>query len=706
MRCWHERSLGVLILCIAGLLASSARGEQRRAPRDLGLDVVLLLDSSPSTKTTDPQNHRVTAAHFLLDYLEATSELLRVNHWAAFANFGGRIGAAVPLQLVGGGRVHEKLQAETIPYTDFRPALEFALRELRPVSTGTGRQAIVVLFTDGLPELDSGALKGPELARYFAGEPLSGDSVGLQLSRQVANLGELGGELFVVAVGGNQEAEAGWKSLIPASHYLALQTTTQLAEAYHQIFSEKLGFEGVEQYNVEVGKPVSIPMEPLVEQVIFSFIKEDVEADPDLTDPHGQHPRRISGGKTGDLHEVFETTRPASGANWTAEVTGGSAHLFVAQRRPPLEVTEPFTPQPAGVPLALIASLGEGAEPLDGLRITATIDGPGFEEPVAQELDALEDGRFRLVTPPATARGTYHVQLEAHFDGEDSASLVRDLEIEVEPVPEIASVEVVEVEDEWRVEVLVRNADQLELGSVLWSIANQTQHPLARSPVSMQSGKQRSSHSGTVVFEGQLPAKSLPSPELGELTMSGATPDGLHFLSSRVLLHQDRTAAPVRNLQDLARVLAVLAAGAVATLLAQVIRRNRHPLLAIGGVDTEEGITATVSEITEILEPGNQLLESDDLDGAVLVCWLKSVRRIVDKLSKENPAEAIQILSAQFKCERLAAQKSAARTLFTYLNSEGPSPHNSVEIFYGVLREVGASRLRAFLSMQNLEVAP
>ena len=133
------------------------------------LDVVLMVDSSPSTKTTDPQNQRVVAAEmFLRDYLESVGEAFEVNQRVAVVNFGGKVGTAVPLRFVQSFRDEDFPPGEAIPFTDFRPPLEFAWREFSSLTNGSGRKMAAVLFTDGRPQLSSKELSDKEARKVLS----------------------------------------------------------------------------------------------------------------------------------------------------------------------------------------------------------------------------------------------------------------------------------------------------------------------------------------------------------------------------------------------------------------------------------------------------------------------------------------------------------------------------------------------------------
>ncbi len=167
----------VTVLLLLSLLGARTpvhgqEGSPLSAPKPL--DVILLIDSSPSTGDTDPKGWRISASRFLLDYLQATSQVLRVNYRAGVANFGGRIGATTPLRLLEGGIVQGTIVSETISYTDFRPPLDWALREFRARSFGVGNAMAVILFTDGNPQLTQQPLTVAPEGALFYGTALSG----------------------------------------------------------------------------------------------------------------------------------------------------------------------------------------------------------------------------------------------------------------------------------------------------------------------------------------------------------------------------------------------------------------------------------------------------------------------------------------------------------------------------------------------------
>ena len=91
---WQWVTVLLLLLSLLGGSAPANGQESGPLSAPKPLDVILLIDSSPSTRETDRSGWRISASRFLLDYLQATSQVLRVNYRAGVANFGGRMGAA------------------------------------------------------------------------------------------------------------------------------------------------------------------------------------------------------------------------------------------------------------------------------------------------------------------------------------------------------------------------------------------------------------------------------------------------------------------------------------------------------------------------------------------------------------------------------------------------------------------------------------
>ena len=382
------------------------------------LDVMLLIDSSPSMAGTDPDSLRISAAHYLIDYLEATSQVLGVNFRAGVANFGGKVRETMPLRLVQGGVVHSALKVEQISFTDFRPPLDFALRELRPRSFGTDNQMLVIIFTDGNPELSEQKVSPQDKSRYFSGQPIAGDSSSFKMNLLARELQESGVALFVVAVGDASNDAQYWRQLIPFQHYRSIKTTTNLADVYHQFLTELVGFAGGKEAMLTAAREHKEILLPYLDQVIFSFIKDKANSRITVTDPGGNIIHPTMGGKPNELHEIYSIPVPRWDHPWQIRVEGSNTRMWVDQRMPALAHTLPGQSIVAGQPVLLRARLLRQKMPVidSTLKIKATLTTPTSKKGSSLYLERHTDGEYRQVLSDLQEYGVYSLTFTASLN--------------------------------------------------------------------------------------------------------------------------------------------------------------------------------------------------------------------------------------------------------------------------------------------------
>jgi hypothetical protein len=679
------------------LLTSSAAAEAEISKgRPAGIDVILLLDSSPSTRSTDPEGHRLTAARFLLDYLYATSELLGVNHRAGFANFGGKVGTAEPLRLVTGEGLRNVFRQEVLPFTDFRPALQFALREFGQDGLGLQRQQIVVLFTDGAPHLPSGVLEGEELRRYFGNSSGTDEAGEASVGMFVDELKEQGGDLFVIAVGDSREAAEGWKTLVPDSHYIELGTTSQLADAYHRIFSSRLGFAFIERHTLGSEK-ATIPLRRLVTGATFSFIKEHPGIEVRLTDSEGRPAKLIAGGGPEEFHEVYRVSRSPSETAWIAEASG-SAQVLVAQRQPKLTLDNGSRPHPSGQPLSLRFSLEDEGNPIisGNLRFAARLTGPDGNDYGEEQLLEQDEGRFVFTSAQPVGPGDYTLHLHSMLDGERVPGIAGKVPVQVEAVPRIKEVVVSNPTDEentWNVEVVVENSPSLfgyRPPRVSFPHSGQPSKLIELTRVRAAKGD-RDEGLQVISFAGKVPVPGAEEDRTLQAVFSGTTNAGLSYMSTvskdirRV--NRETMSGPGARIRDaIFLILAVVAS----VLIIQKSREALDPLMVATRSWADKGPNPRmIRRIQDIISGRERLIEREQFDHPMLKKFFARVLATRRSLKHANSETARALLSSMLKCPRIAARRAGLFHLVNLLNDPDWNgvDADSIEMLFDCYRE-------------------
>lgn len=705
--------LAAIVWLISALFPLRAVGAE--APAVRGIDVVLLIDSSRSTQITDPGEQRLVAARFLLDYLAATSAVLHVNHRAAFANFGGEVGAIEPLQLVQSEKLRRSLRSEVIPSTDFRPALEFARGELLPEEPGSERKKIVVLFTDGVPDLLPERLTEGNIQRYFKGEPIAGDPVGTSMKEIVKEIQVHGVEILVVAVGAIPAVERGWKELIPESHYISLTSTAQLTSVFHGIFSSRQGFSDLKTRSLQSGDVASVSLGKLVSSVTFSVLKQRPDVEVSLVNDRGQSATLVGGSDEGDYHEIYEATVPLIGNSWTIKAKKGWAKIFIAQRQPHLIVERPYSPQPSGMPLSLRVSMDQpiGDDVRRRIRFVAEITGPGYQSSV--RLAPQVDGTFSLSSDRPAEPGEYSIVIDGYLDEMDLEGVQTEVHLAATPVPVIQELVLKGADNSSgriAVEALVRNSDLLPVGRV----------PLA----TIQQGKEEDRHenltreespsvAGSSVlgrFSGSLPFEVGPEPATVNVALWGTTTAGLGFSSTisktveRLPLNAD---GPPRI--PWRAVLGVLFLAVSAVLVRRVVE-SREPLLA--GIEAWDqplpagDLVAAGTSVKAALGTTGSPLVAVHLDHPFIRTWLKYAIRVWRRLLHANHFLASEILAAMMKCDVPAVPRAGIDELLGLLDDpdrESDFP-DCLELLFDLYRQGATANLSEHLLSFGIEESP
>lgn len=144
-----KRNLALFALTVLFSHGASVVIGQQTKLETSQVDIILLIDCSRSTKTTDPESLRVRAARFLLAYLDTALTVKGATYRVGVANFSDTVGKTIALGQWPGKVVWDSLRAHFFHYTDFTLPLEFALKELHDKNNiDAGNRRAAILFTD------------------------------------------------------------------------------------------------------------------------------------------------------------------------------------------------------------------------------------------------------------------------------------------------------------------------------------------------------------------------------------------------------------------------------------------------------------------------------------------------------------------------------------------------------------------------------
>lgn len=410
-----------------------------------GLEVVVLIDSSGSMGETDPDDLRTKATYYLLDFLDTVSGVQNFNVQYARANFDTEIISTQPLVSLRDGVEKGAIPTILRGDTDFRPALEFAIQQ----RANQNKPMVVFLFTDGDPK------PVEDLDVYFQEGANS-------IKSQVKTLKEIGGELFVIAMGDSVNTRQQWVQIIGSDHYRAITESTDLPGVYHDLLAELLSLNTVDSATLENGSKRTVELQPYLEQVIFSVIKESPKVEVSLSDPFDAQisPERSDR----DIHEVYLANEPQPGA-WNIQVEGGNAQLWVDRVLPSLFLMVPSEPIGVGRSLEVEGSLlrGETIIKDDNVHLSLDVTTPNGEQNI-YEMNSSPTGRYKVQLPPLSTTGKYTLKLSAFLDNAQITAEVAPLAVDVYPVPEIISIKTrgeLQTSEVVFVEVRLANGDRI-----------------------------------------------------------------------------------------------------------------------------------------------------------------------------------------------------------------------------------------------------
>ena len=407
---------------------------QEPGGRPVSLDVILLIDNSMSMSRavagappSDPEELRVRAAKFLVDYLRANAETVGANYRVGVGSFGGVVSDVTPLRLLQDDTVRDSIRAEEIRLTDFRGPLQFALREFEARGFGTGNKMAVILFTDGRPDLTGIPMTEQELGAYFE-----------DLAPLVNELQDGGVSLFVLGIGDAEKDKDNWTQLIPKNHYISIASMAELFDVYHRILAELIGADVSEERVLSAGLSVFIDVDPYTERIVFSFVKSDPDIDVKLLTPAGVVLTPTI--EAADAyHSIFVVPDPDEG-EWSAFWEGeeeGEVRYWVRRRYPFTIEVELAPPSSAGQPITITARLvRDDGEPFEDpeLYLEAEIIQPD-DGSATQSLSPIGGGTYSGSYEDVKTDGVHTVTVMAFGDGQPLS--VRSLPVTVDVPPSL-----------------------------------------------------------------------------------------------------------------------------------------------------------------------------------------------------------------------------------------------------------------------------
>lgn len=467
---WKCRIL-VLVAVLGTLLnVGSASGQDE--PGAPPLNVILLMDSSGSMYASDPERLRIPAAEFLFSYLKANATTPQLAFRFGAASFTDEIIDEESLFLVSGIEIEDffvraAAASSAGENTDFLPALAYAGREIGNVQRGIDARSVVIILTDGKPE---GLISDSEIMQYFS-----------RVGEHVELLASQGAELFVIGIGGARDDRDQWETVLEQDHFISLTNTSNLGEMYRTILADFMELEVADAQLLEEGASYAIEVEPHLEQVNISVIKDLPDGVITLSDPNGrthvpsdESDDAIEGAVSADRrHDIYVIREPQAGT-WIVRVEGTTARVLVDRRLPHVLLELPLHPIGEGRKFSITAHVLSDSLlsllTLDGSEFRLAAAGPDGAE-IVMPLVYILDERYFAEFEDGAAAGEYTFRPELLVEGETIPLQSNAVSLTVYPAPVITDVTIdgggpmsLLVDSSIQLDVMVEHANRLVEG--------------------------------------------------------------------------------------------------------------------------------------------------------------------------------------------------------------------------------------------------
>jgi hypothetical protein len=504
------------------------------AQTSLSLDIVVLIDSSGSMGETDPEHLRVSAAYYLLDYVRAVSQLQGEAGRFAVANFDTEIISQKPLTLLQPDLIQGSITPQLRGNTDFRPPLDFAIEQLS--NADDQNKKAVFLFTDGEPE------PVPDFQDYFQ-NPSSG------LKARIDRLLELGAQVFVIAIHDTNRAREAWINLLGGDNYRSIDSATALAGIYHDMLAPLLGLSVQEgQTTIEDSADKAVTVEPYLEHIVFSLIKDQPQAQVTLRDPNGAILPPAGGGGDNDLHLIYAISRP-DGGTWHVLVEGGTAQLWVDRKYATLLLDIPpghFALNETPFISVRLVRLGQTVVD-NNIKVAVDILTPDMKH-IHYSLNRQPDGRYTMELPALAQQGEYTLTLEATMGSVIIPALFTPVSFTVLPIPEIEDVFITGealISQSVTVTARLNNADRAGSETAVRLRVLDSGGQLLGTTDLSNNGNFPDDKAGDDLYSGAVTLSSVAGRYFFEVSTEGRSIDGVNVSSPPLRLQVDVAVKPV-----------------------------------------------------------------------------------------------------------------------------------------------------------------
>lgn len=424
----------LLLSLLAGIdMFRAAEGTGVEIPSPI--DVFLLIDQSGSMKRTDPKGVRLEASKYLIDFLAAhRTEVF--DHELGVIHFGTTAPEEKMLPLTSLAKANlESIKQKMVPLdlgdTSFIAALRQAAQGLRRQREAPKRRQAIVIFTDGEPD-DPRKLSKEAYFReiqHFIFQELAETTI------------------YVVAVDAEGsywlKDEHYWKQIVSGGAYkLEQMDEKELEKVFTGILLKLLKTAEIKWDNVPA-QGLDVEVEPYLERVTFSILKENPEVKLTILRENGQkltEKDRDVKYFPGRVSEIFSVADPSPGV-WKYRIERGRGKVEVGKAVIPIEVglLSPYSLHPQGKPMSVVATFlkrdGTPVKEHPAYRLwlgAKVITARGKEQFVEFKSDGK--GTYTGAEPIETARGgTYRIFIT--MKGGNIIIFQQEVPIVVEPIP-------------------------------------------------------------------------------------------------------------------------------------------------------------------------------------------------------------------------------------------------------------------------------
>lgn len=379
-------------------------------------DIILLIDQSGSMqRITDKNGIRKDAARFLTDYIGIYATKYQ-EHRIGVINFGDNAPQDKTVQLSSVltqlDSIKSRIGAFDMGNTNFLEAFKTADSLFNSANSyRPSRQPAIVIFTDGEPDI--GISRGEAL---FPGI----------VDYAKSNFVNRNCPIYVVGIDSEnkywQKDEPYWKAISKSTYRIT--SVNDLNAVFHEIIADIIGFGWTPVAKPSQGQPTKIEVEPYLERVSFTVLKQNPNVKLKIIRPDGRGVTHKDDdviyrtGQRGDQFETYSIMDPSPGI-WQLQLEGeGEVKIYKDALRLSTTLLNPTSPYPQKRPMEIIVDMarrdGSPLKPLTEypLHASATIEIPNKTQPVYTELVRSTETSSRFVstkTIPADAAGTYKV---------------------------------------------------------------------------------------------------------------------------------------------------------------------------------------------------------------------------------------------------------------------------------------------------------